>query len=500
MKEFGIGAIEQYLESKFRTILSAAFKKTLVALAKVVTGTVSKTLAKVGLRVGIAKVVGFAVSRITTQLLVIAGTFATGVGILVSAIQIIALLLDLAFLAGWDPGNYKSEVDIAVYESIANFFTYSKQHQDAVKFRCDYLLLSLYRNDDATEKIDTSQGEGTATEKPSATGETTNGESTKAATLAATATDDKGKSVSPFDPTKLYQRNLALRREATTSSDAILRNGANGGTSTTAKGATTTSTKEKKKTEIDQVLNVDELISRPRWFNKQWPQCFAASEERVNIVDERDTFNLVYGYFFLGHLKYNSFGQRLQHDADENVDLNDETLADVMIETDYRDLLTTSAKRDVNTQPYNYRVAINSKLLRYLFAAVLALATLYVLSSVKKTSRVVDFLIFTLITLIVIASIIFVVKLILPLDDAFAAKYTSAMIGLDGQEDGGGGGVNGLSKTTGGAYKVGGRYGANGNDNTSDVGDESTKTTAAAHPITILDLTSRFDAFVAENL
>lgn len=469
IKELGIGVAEQILESKFRKILSRVFKRTLLALAKAVSGAVSKSILKVGLRVGMSKLIGYAVSRIATQLLVIAGTFASGVGILVSAIQIIAMLLDLAFLVGWDPGNYKAETDIAVYESIANFFTYSKQQQGGVDLKCDTLMLSLYRTDDSKESDETNQGDGTATERPkenSSTSSTSKTDDTVATATTRASVKRDEKNVSPNDPTKQYRRNL------------IKRNRQYAAIATTTSSTTSDDDKSKKKStnEDDDTMNVDDLISRPRWFNKQWPQCFDVYDEsQLNIVDDDNIFTMVNGFFYLGHLKYNSFGQEIKRD-EIDMELNDTTLGDIIIETDYRDLLTTSAKRDLDARAYNVRVTVNSRFVRYLFAAVIALAALYVFGSIRKSSVVLDIAIFSLIALILVASVLFVLRTIIPLDDEFAEKYSSVV-------------VSSPSELLAGSN--------------AGQGSTSTKTTTTRRerekPITLVDISGRIDSLL-QNL
>lgn len=328
-----------------RDVITSALKKSMKRLLQHLTrnlaGKVAGGVMRMGLRIGLSRVIGAAFSQLTTKLIIAGTAAATGVGIVISVVEILSLLVDVALMFGWDPGNYNSYTSAASFRPLMDAYMYSLYTDNVLSFTPD--LLAAQITNSTTDSVDadkaTSNGSGTADSR-----------------------------------------------------------------------ASETSTEAPEYTDTD---SIDRRVNEPRWFNKKWTNCFATDAASLSIVsgnvfthngqapvsgrtkltsprlaleNSSDLWIQLYLFAYFGSLQTNSNGQlvRLEENTSE---FNDDTLADLVQEADYRDLTTISSGRNIDNRSYNKRV------LRYrlLSGIVLGLtgvtAVAVALVTAKETSR-----------------------------------------------------------------------------------------------------------------
>lgn len=104
--QIGIEAFRHYA-GKF---IKSRFNRLLLLSLKYTAGKMSTKLFIAIMKVQTTRLITMAV--LNTRLLLIIGSVASVVGVIVAAIEIVAFILDLILLSNWDPGSYKNEFDV----------------------------------------------------------------------------------------------------------------------------------------------------------------------------------------------------------------------------------------------------------------------------------------------------------------------------------------------------------------------------------------------------
>ena len=125
IKEVGIGVGEGVLEDLLGKVLKRGSKKVIQLVSKYLASGSTKILLKVGFKIGMARIIGVAVTRVTTRVMVALVQIGSVVGAVIGLIQLLAAAFDLAEMAGWDPGEYGNEHSLVIYRDAADFFNYA---------------------------------------------------------------------------------------------------------------------------------------------------------------------------------------------------------------------------------------------------------------------------------------------------------------------------------------------------------------------------------------
>lgn len=125
IKEIGIGVGEGVLEDLLGKVLKRGSKKVIQLVSKYLAAGSTKILLKIGFKIGMARIIGIAVTRVTTRVMVALVQIGSVVGAVVGLVQLLAAAFDLAEMAGWDPGEYHNEHSLVIYRDAADFFNYA---------------------------------------------------------------------------------------------------------------------------------------------------------------------------------------------------------------------------------------------------------------------------------------------------------------------------------------------------------------------------------------
>lgn len=296
MQELGIGVSASVGEVLLKKALRHGYKKLLRLISYQSSGKINLALLKVGVRVANARIAGIIGARLTTRALMVIGSFSSGVGAIIGATQLLSLVFDIAGLSGWDPGNYNSETDLAIYRDLADFFNYTKE--------------SISRGP-----------------------------------------------LTPFEAMQLL-----------TSVNEPLENSEYPDES----GEQHIDTADNKQSQAIAYLHVDRRVSVAKWFNNHWPRCFKKPHngQYLAINDDHKSWAITTLFDYLGSLKTNSYGQHIAEDP-LCIRLNQDDLASLFIEADYRDLTTIIPSGSVDNRDFNQRATSSGKMAGLLCAGSL---------------------------------------------------------------------------------------------------------------------------------
>lgn len=310
-KELGIQVGVEVIRSQVGKLLKKSIQKILQFSVKALAGRGAAALMRVGLRVGTARIIGSVMSQLTSKLILAGSSAATGIGIVVSIIELLSFVIDVAILCGWDPGHYKSYTSAASFRPLMDGYFYSLVSQNALSIPPEVIINTLLAT--TTDKTDAdksgSNGNGTADATP--------------------RTNNDG---SPVEPSFSGESSIDLR------------------------------------------------VNVPRWFNNRWSRCFETDNAKLSEIDPRtsalksssgfrtklltprlamENDEMLWAQFnafqFLGTLRTNSYGQ-LVNLPEQEKEFDDDTVASLMQEMDYRDLTTMSTLRSVDNRSYNSKI------------------------------------------------------------------------------------------------------------------------------------------------
>lgn len=146
-RDVGITAADIILQFLLKNFFKKTYSKILVYIGNRLTGKISKTLLAMGLRSGVAKISAMVLTRLSSRLMLILGTTASVIGTVIGIIELIGLLLDVMTLIGWDPGNYSSEFDNALYDDMLLGWETQKSVHESMIIDPTIILLTFLRED-----------------------------------------------------------------------------------------------------------------------------------------------------------------------------------------------------------------------------------------------------------------------------------------------------------------------------------------------------------------
>lgn len=341
--------------SQVVSVLKREIKRMMQYILRNLAGRASGAFMRVGVRVGIARVLGSAISQLTAKLIV-AGTFAsTGIGVVVSVAEVLSALVDVAIVLGWDPGNYNAYTSAQSFRPLMDAFFQQSVSRNRVELRPDTLLdLLLVGSNDVTD-----------TDKTAADG-------------AGTADATTGASEHMELPSFSDENSIDLRVTEARWYNRRWRNCFARDTESLA-------------TVIDNTATSSTVSARRQRLDTP----------RIPLENNRALWTQFYSWYYMGSLQTNSNGQLVRLDRQQS-EFNDAELSDLVQEADYRDLTTISAGRDVDNRSYNRRVK-RSRALGLVFlgaGAVTAVAATAV--TLKETNRSATIFLWSMLLTIVI--------------------------------------------------------------------------------------------------
>jgi hypothetical protein len=365
LKEFGIQFGTDYVRGKVTSALKSMLKKLIQYSVKSLGGKVAGALMRVGLRVGISQVMGKIFSQLTTRLLIAAGFASTGIGAVITVVEVLSMIVDIAITFGWDPGNYNAYTSSASFRPMMDAHFFALIRENAVEITPDTIVMMLLTatvdNSDQDKKA--AEGKGTADARP--TDETKN---------EPTFSDENAIDLR-VSVQRWYNKRWSNCFERSADKLAIAENGA-------------------KLTTPRLALENDDTL---------WMQ--------LNI------------FFYLGSLETNSYGQ-LVNLQDQTSEFDDATIADLVQEMDYRDLTTVSSKRSIDNRSYNTRVNKYQKIgtaligVTTVFSIAVATVTLF-----ERKARTIAFL---SLLLVVLVAALLVVWITCWMFNVFDARFLEA--------------------------------------------------------------------------
>lgn len=369
LKEFGIQFSTDYARAKFTGALKSMLKKLLQYSVKSLGGKVAGALMRTGLRIGISQLMGKVLSQLTTRLLIAAGFASTGIGAVITVVEVLSMIVDIAITFGWDPGNYNVYTSSAAFRPLmdANFFALIRENAVDVTPDMIVTILLAATVDNADQEKKAADGKGTADARP--TDETKNQPS-----FSDETSIDLRVSVQRW-----YNRNWSNCFERSADKLAVTESG------------------EKLTTPRLALENDDTL----------WVQ--------LNV------------FLYLGSLETNSYGQ-LVNLQDQTSEFDDATVADLVQEMDYRDLTTVSSKRSIDNRSYNKRVNKYQKL----GAALIGVSTAFAiaLSAVTLFERKSKSIIFSVLLMVLLVAGLLVVWVTCWMFNVFDAQFVDEATSL----------------------------------------------------------------------
>lgn len=131
-----------------KRLLSAIHGRILLFLSRYAAGTVTLSLLRAGIRVGVSRTVGFAAGRLATQTMVMIGQAATGVGLILDAIALVSFAFDIAQIAGWDPAKFHGYTELTVYYEMAKSFAETLNDIDRGPITALEMMERMYQSND----------------------------------------------------------------------------------------------------------------------------------------------------------------------------------------------------------------------------------------------------------------------------------------------------------------------------------------------------------------
>lgn len=123
-----------------------AFDRALRYTGQRLSGHASSALLRLGLRAGVSRVVEHAISRLSARVMLALAATSSGVGVALGIAELVSLALEVALLAGWDPGNYRSEFDNTLYDDMMRAWIERKNMVELTAFEPEMLLTVFSAN------------------------------------------------------------------------------------------------------------------------------------------------------------------------------------------------------------------------------------------------------------------------------------------------------------------------------------------------------------------
>lgn len=319
LQDIGLAVGYEIADRLLRKSLKFAFAKVGQVLSRHTAGVTSMALMKLGMRVGLSKMFGSVAARLTTRVMLLVGQAASVVGLIVDSISLVALLFDIAELAGWDPGSFRNEQDLRFYYDMAVYFveTLTDTQRGPIS-PLEMMLIFTTADDTAAEG---SQKSGTSETAVNDFADNS-GTSQESGSAKALHIDERLRYPKWFN--KKFSSCFATNAFSVFAGVVL------------------------------------DLPSGP------------VDVEHVAIQDTSEVWGLVTCMDYLGGLTTNSFGQKIVKDS-VNVRLRDEDLSSLVTEIEYRDLLTISSRASVDSTSFNRRVGASERVQNIgLVVAVLA--------------------------------------------------------------------------------------------------------------------------------
>lgn len=313
--QIGADVARHYLGKAMKNALKRLVQYSMRSLG----GRAAGAMVRVGLRVGVARVMGQIMSQLTTKLLLAGSAALTGVGIVVTVVELLSAAIDLAILFGWDPGNYKSYTSAASFRPMMDGYFGALVQQNALTVTPDVVvsLLLAATTDRSDSDKSSSEGKGTADARAQSGDATDTGVS-----FSGTADAIDLRVNVPHWFSNDWMNCFRTDDESLSTVTSALTGAA-------------------------------ESVDRPRRDKLLMPRL---------PLENDDTLWLQFNVFmYLGALETNSYGQLVNLPAHET-EFDDATIEQLVQEMDYRDVTTISSARNLDNRSYNQRVRLNQRL------------------------------------------------------------------------------------------------------------------------------------------
>lgn len=427
--------------------LKRLFNQTLRMISLYTERVVSSTLLRVGLRIAATRSIAATVTALSVRSMLIASEAASVVGIVLAVTGLVSLVFDLALTAGWDPGNFRNESDLSVYHDMAKYFaeTMNAERRGEVEpldmLKMMYETVSTDQQDFDTVKEtliaqqqnkppndDNNDNDNNDDDVPSVIplpgdDDDDDDDVPSVVPLPGDDDDDDVSSVVPL-PGDGNDNNLSAVVPPLTNRNADDNSVKRSKRKTVSRKTTSQFSDIKEK-----MLHVNERLTKPKWFNKQFTECFAKNYKTHSIITNSLSFwNIVNTFDYLGSLQTNSFGQRLVS-YPKVVRLNESDIASLITETSYRKLLTTTSKTNLDNRTYNRRVEASKRGNRLFGFIGLGIGAIGLIVTIipkfwQTDRRFVQFhipfpVICTLLTCVAILSFVFAILVMVPVKASF---------------------------------------------------------------------------------
>lgn len=134
-----------------KNILKSAHGTILQSISRYGASQAERTLTKIGIRIGVSRIVGSVGTRATFRAMSLLGMAGTGVGLIIEALGIASLVFDIAEIAGWDPGSYSSESSLAPYLDAARYFADQLNEMNRGPVTPFEMMNSMYETQDTID-------------------------------------------------------------------------------------------------------------------------------------------------------------------------------------------------------------------------------------------------------------------------------------------------------------------------------------------------------------
>lgn len=317
-RDLGLAVTVETVRQLLGSLMKKAYRRLVQYVARNLAGRVAGTLMRTGLRIGLSRVIGAAISTLSTRLLLIAGAASSGVGVLISAIEILSLVIDLALMFGWDPGNYNAQTSTESFRYLMDSSFAALYSQRSYEVRVDEYAFFLLSSSNDTTDLDTmtlSRG----------TGGTANASLPNTGSLSKTEFNEYDSNDSMVRIPRWFNK---MWLQCFQKSDVIVAG---------QQQQQQLQHLRRKKRETISSSTQRELLS-----------------PRLPLENDRQLWTTLLDLQYLGALRTNSYGQ-LVNLPEQTSDLDDASIVDLIEQSDYRELGTISVNRNVDATTYNQR-------------------------------------------------------------------------------------------------------------------------------------------------
>lgn len=350
MRDMGISLSYDFvIEPLIIYTLKRLFDQTLRMISLYTERVVSTALLRVGLRLAAVRSIAATVTALSVRSMMIASEAASVVGIVLAITGLVSLVFDIALMSGWDPGNFKNETDLSVYYDMAKYFAETMNIERRGEISPLDMLRTMYEVVSTDQQDFDTVKETFVMQKQRRKKRTSdaNNENNTAYDNDDDNNDDNGDKDDDAPSVIPLPDDNDNDDEDDDVPSVVPLPGEDDGKA---------SAKPRFNDIREERLHVNERLSQPKWFNKQFTACFAKNYKTHSLIANSLSFwNVVQTFDFLGSLQTNSFGQRLVS-YPRVVQLNEQDITSLITETSYRRLLTTTSKANMDNRAYNRRV------------------------------------------------------------------------------------------------------------------------------------------------